>query len=131
MSSKPLNEEELKMEVKKALTSMSGTGTNPDVVAPSSAAPTGTVETAPAVAAAPAVTTETPAAPATESPKLASGLFQGFTLGSTLKQAPTGNIMTNMKKPMMDYEKQYQNSSKNQKLSSEQLAQIKPETPKK
>ena len=126
-------EEELKMEIKKAVNSMSGAGNNAAVVPPSAEVP----NAAPAATETPAVaapaTTEAPAAaaPVADAPKLANGLFQGFTLGATLKQGPTGNIMTNMKKPMMDYQKQYEGSTKNQKLTGEQLAQIKPETPKK
>lgn len=70
---------------------------------------------------------ETPAAPAAEAPatpKLAAGLFQPFTLGSTLEQASHGNVMSNTKKNMMDYEKQYQGSTKNQQLSPEELAKL-------
>lgn len=100
-------------KMNKALTSQSG-----DVAPPSQSTPpaTGTVEAPKADAA---------SAPATkDAPKLAPGLFQGFTLGSTLAQGPTGNVMANMKKPIMDYEKQYQNSTKNQKLTAEQIKQL-------
>lgn len=78
-------------------------------------------EAAPA-AAAPAA--EAPKAEAAPAPKLANGLFQSFTLGSTLKPGVVGNVMDNMKKPAMDYEKQYQNSTKNQKLSAEELQKL-------
>lgn len=69
-------------------------------------------------AAAPAA----PAAPA--QPKLAPGLFQPFRLGSTLAQGPTGNVVNDMKCSPMDYEKQYQGSTKNQSLSAEELEKI-------
>lgn len=57
-------------------------------------------------------------------PKLAAGLFQPFTLGSTLEQGQSGNVMSNMKPNMMDYEKKYQGSTKNQELSAEELAKL-------
>lgn len=68
-----------------------------------------------------------PAAPAPETPKpkLAPGLFQGFTLGSSLTQGPTGNAIANVKPSPMDYEKRVKESSKNQTLTSEQLEQLK------
>jgi len=125
------NEEEVKMEIKKALTSTSGEGANAPVVTPSSEVPTGKIEAAPSASATtPEATAAAPTAP-TEQPKLAPGMFQGFALGATLRQSPTGNVMTNMKKPMMDYEKTYQNSTKNQRLTPEQLTQVKPTTPNK
>ncbi len=85
--------------------------------------------------AAEAKTTEAPAAeaqpaqeaaPAAPEKKLAAGLFQGFTLGSTLEQGPVGNVMSNVKKPMMDYEQTYKQSSKNQQLSAEELSKLAP-----
>lgn len=66
-----------------------------------------------------------PAEVAAPAPKLAPGLFNGFTLGSTLVQGPRGNVMSNMKKPLMDYEQKYQNSTKNQKMTAEELEQLK------
>lgn len=57
-------------------------------------------------------------------PKLGAGLFKPFTLGSTLEQAAHGNVMSNMKPNMMDYEKQYQGSTKNQSLSPEDLKKL-------
>lgn len=80
-----------------------------------------------APAAAPASEAPAAAQPAAESPKpkLAPGLFQGFTLGSTLKQGPTGNAMANVKQSPMDYEQRVKDSSKNQSLSAEQLEQLK------
>ena len=74
--------------------------------------------------------TETPAAapeaaaaaPAAEPKRqLAPGLFQGFTLGSTLEQDVVGNKISNLKKPAMDYEKTYQNSTRNQQMTGEQI----------
>ena len=91
------------------------------------AAPEAKVEAAPAAVVAEAAV----AAPVAESPKaepaapkLSAGLFQGFTLGSTLKPGAVGNVMSNMKKPMMDYEKQFANSTKNQKMTSEELQKL-------
>lgn len=75
--------------------------------------------------AAPAVTpTEAPA------PKLAAGLFQTFTLGSTLEQAAHGNVMNNVKPNMMDYVKQAGNH-KNQSLDAETLEKLGTEEVKK
>lgn len=43
------------------------------------------------------------------------GLFgQEFSLGATLQQGPTGNVMANMKPSPTDYNKQYDNSTKNE-----------------
>lgn len=90
-------------------------------------APTTTAEP---VVAAPAATTPPATAPAAAepaaapAPKLAPGLFQGFTLGSTLIQGPRGNVMTNVKAPAMDYQKQYEGSTKNQKLTSTDLKNL-------
>ena len=67
------------------------------------------------------VATEAAAPQAEAQPKLSAGLFQGFTLGATLKQGPTGNVMSNMKKPIMDYEKTYKQSMRNEQLSPEQF----------
>jgi len=69
---------------------------------------------------------ETPAAELAEvsKPKLADGLFKPYTLGSTLSQGATGNVMTNVRPNMMDYEKQYQSSTKNESLSAEELEKI-------
>ena len=77
-------------------------------------------------AAAPAqesASSEASPAPAAEAPKpkLAAGFFKDFTLGSHLEQGAKGNVMTNMKKPPMDYEKAYQQSTKNQQMTAEQL----------
>lgn len=69
-----------------------------------------------------------PEAPA---PKLAAGLFKPFTLGSTLDQASHGNVMSNLKPNMMDYEKQYQGATKNQSVSPEDLQKIGQEEVKK
>ena len=50
--------------------------------------------------------------------KFANGLFnKPYTLGSTLVQAPNGNVMANMKKPAMDYNKVYDESTKNIKVN--------------
>lgn len=66
-----------------------------------------------------------PAAPVEPAqPKLAAGLFQPFKLGSTLAQGPVGNHMENMKRSPMDYEKQYQGSTKNQVVEPAELAKI-------
>lgn len=72
-------------------------------------------------------------APAAETPKpkLADGLFTGFTLGSILTQGPTGNSMSNLKKPMMDYEKTYEGATKNQSLTEEELKALAGESVKK
>lgn len=56
--------------------------------------------------------------------KLKPGLFQGFSLGSTFKQGPQGNVMTNVKPNPMDYEKAYKESTKNVKMSEEQLKNL-------
>ena len=56
--------------------------------------------------------------------KLSSGLFSGFTLGATLKQGPTGNVMTGIKASPMDYEKTYKESTKNVQLSAQELQKI-------
>ena len=59
-------------------------------------------------------------------PKLAAGLFQGFTLGTTLKQGPTGNVVSNMKAAPMDYVEAYKHSTKNVQVTSEELAKLDP-----
>lgn len=63
-------------------------------------------------------------APEAPKPKLAPGLFQNFTLGSTLDQGPTGNVMANVKQSPIDYEKRAK-ESKNESLTAEQLEQMK------
>lgn len=67
-----------------------------------------------------------PAATPAEPPKptLAEGLFKPFQLGSTLAQGEVGNVMHNLKKPMMDYEKQYQGATKNESVSAEDLQKL-------
>lgn len=104
-------------KMKKALTSQSADAQPTTQETPD---PKGTIE-APKTEAAAATPEPAKEAPA---PKLAPGLFGNFTLGSTLAQGPRGNIMTNMKPAKMDYEKQYQGSTKNQKLTSEELKQL-------
>lgn len=48
-----------------------------------------------------------------------------LSLGATLKQNPNGgNIMSNMKKPTMDYVERAKNG-RNQSMSAEELAQVK------
>jgi len=65
------------------------------------------------------VTNNTGAQGGHQEPIFADGLFGGeFSLGATLKQGPTGNVMTNMKPQMFDYEEKYKNSTKNQKMTS-------------
>ena len=66
------------------------------------------------------------AVPAAEppKPKMADGLFKPFTLGSTLSLAESGNVMSNLKRSPMDYEKQYQGSTKNQPVSAEELEKL-------
>lgn len=59
---------------------------------------------------------ETPAEPKV---KLAPGLFSEFTLGSSLKQAPTGNIITNLKANALNYEQVYKDSTKNVQMTAE------------
>lgn len=74
---------------------------------------------------APEAKTETTAAPAeAPAPKLQAGLFSEFSLGSTLKQGPTGNVMSNMRKPASDYEQTYQQSTKNVKYTEEQMKEL-------
>lgn len=73
----------------------------------------------------------TPEATPAPQPKLAQGLFGGFALGASLKQGPNGNVMTNMKKPMMDYNKVYAGSTKNQKMTADELKAINPAPVKK
>ena len=46
---------------------------------------------------------EVEAEPAPAEPKFANGLFKPFSLGSTLEQSPSGNVMSNMKQAKMDY----------------------------
>jgi hypothetical protein len=55
----------------------------------------------------------------TEQLQFDEGLFEDFSLGATLRQRPHGNVMTNMKKPSMDYDKQYKESIKNTKMNDE------------
>lgn len=68
--------------------------------------------------------------PAAEAPKVKElnfdNLFaEGYTLGSTLKQNPNGgNLITNMKKPKMDYVAAAQNS-RNMKMSDEDFKNTK------
>lgn len=77
-------------------------------------------------AAAPAPT-ETPAAPAKKELSFDHLFAPDLSLGATLKQNPNGgNVMSNMKKPSIDYVERAKNT-KNQSLSAEQLAQIKHE----
>ena len=55
--------------------------------------------------------------------KFADGLFKPFKLGSTLEQSPDGNVMSNFKKPAMDYVEAAKNT-KNQVLTSKELAEL-------
>ena len=55
----------------------------------------------------------------TEEIKFDNNLFKPFTLGSTLKKEPHGNVMENVKKPSMDYDKVYKDSIRNQKLTKD------------
>ena len=57
-------------------------------------------------------------------PTLAAGLFKPFKLGSTLSQGEIGNVMENMKASPFDYEKAYQNSTKNQSIAPQDLEKI-------
>jgi hypothetical protein len=61
-------------------------------------------------------------------PKLADGLFKEFLVGSRLAAGSTGNVMTNVKTSPMDYQKRYESSTKNQKLTAEDIAKLKPDT---
>ncbi len=56
--------------------------------------------------------------PAAE-PKFASDLFKPFSLGTTIRQTPEGNVMDHMAKPSADYVEDYKNSTKNIKMTSE------------
>lgn len=79
-----------------------------------------------AAAAAPAPT-ETPAAPAKKEISFDHLFAPDLSLGATLKQNPNGgNVMSNMKKPSIDYVERAKNL-KNQSLTAEQLSQIKHE----
>jgi len=111
------NEVTMSQEVKKAEETKEAPVATAEAVAPAA------TETPAAESAA---TTEAQAAPAVEAPapKLQAGLFGSFTLGSTLKQVETGNVMSNTKKPMMNYEQAYQESTKNQVLTAEQLKEL-------
>lgn len=57
-------------------------------------------------------------------PKLAPGLFNNYSLGSILVQGASGNVIANVKASPMDYQKQLENSSKNQKMTAEQLKEM-------
>lgn len=77
-------------------------------------------------AAAPAA--EAPAQPAEApkaEPKFRGDLFKPFTLGATLRPGPTGNIMSNMKKPNMDYVAVEKQSTRNVKMTAEDLQKLK------
>lgn len=56
--------------------------------------------------------------------KFADNLFKPFSLGSTLKQGASGNVMTNVKKPALNYEAEYKRSIKNIKLTAEEIAKL-------
>lgn len=58
----------------------------------------------------------------TQEIKFADGMFKPFTLGSTLEQAPTGNVMANMKPSKSDYVKDYEGSTKNEKLTDKDFS---------
>jgi hypothetical protein len=75
-----------------------------------------TTETTQAVAPATEASSE-PAPQAEPQVRVKEGLFKPFTLGSTLSQGPTGNVMANVKKPIMDYEKTYQQSIRNVQMT--------------
>jgi len=51
--------------------------------------------------------------------KFAGNLFKPFSLGSTLKKEAHGNVMTNVKKPAMDYEKVFKEIIRNEKLTDD------------
>ena len=51
--------------------------------------------------------------------KFDDSLFKPYTLGSTLKKEPHGNVMQNVKKPAMDYDKVYKDTIRNQKLTKD------------
>lgn len=117
-----------KDEVKKALTAGYDTGEPAEEI--KEVDPTAQTTAKPASEAAPATpaTTETKAtttpAPTPEvkaEPKEPSfgNLFKPFTLGATLKPQEHGNVMTNLKKPAMDYVNVEKNSTKNIKMTAE------------
>lgn len=56
--------------------------------------------------------------------KIAANLFKPFVLGATLRQGPNGNVIQNIKPSKFDYETQYKNSTKNIKISAEELAKL-------
>lgn len=72
-----------------------------------------------APAAASSTETPAPAAAAPIAPKFSENLFKPYSLGSTLKQGPVGNVMTNVKPSKLDYEKTYNESFKNIRVTKE------------
>jgi len=53
------------------------------------------------------------------------GLFgRDFTLGTTLQQGPVGNVVTNVKPSKMDYNKQYENSTRNETFVRDENGQL-------
>lgn len=66
---------------------------------------------------------EEPAAPVAKEVKFAEGLFKPYTLGSTLEQGPSGNVMANFKKPAMDYVEAAKNKA-NQVMTAEDIKNL-------
>lgn len=70
------------------------------------------------------VKVETPAEASKKAAKFADGLFAPFRLGSSLEQGPDGNVMSNFKKPAMNYVEAAKNT-KNQVLTAADLDALK------
>ena len=54
-------------------------------------------------------------------PKFAGNLFKEYSLGATLKQGPTGNVMSNMKPSQVDYVQQAKDAIKNEVVSPDEF----------
>ena len=99
---------QMKDEVVKALTAGYDSEEAPENVKEVENGPTLTApekkDDAPKVeATAPVVTEEPKTAPITKPASFGKNLFQPFSLGATLKPEIHGNVITNMKPPVMDY----------------------------
>lgn len=119
---KCMGNEMKKDEVKKALTAGYDTGEPAEEI--KEVDPTAQTTAKPASETQVAVP-ETVATPAPEvkpepkAPNFGANLFKPFTLGATLKPQEHGNVMTNLKKPAMDYVNVEKNSTKNIKMTAE------------
>lgn len=59
-----------------------------------------------------------------KAPKFAQGIFQEFSLGSTLVQTPYGTVLTNVKPSQMDYREAALKTA-NTSMTAEQLQELK------